>query len=134
MDKVQHFEIPADDTDRARKFYENTFGWKTAEWPMPDGGVYIGMHTGPTDEKTYAPSESGFINGGMFKRGGGFAAKSVVITPVVKDINATLEKVKAQGGKVVAEPQTIPEMGIYSYIEDTEGNIIGIWQDLKKSD
>jgi predicted enzyme related to lactoylglutathione lyase len=63
MDKVQHFEIPADDIARARKFYESTFDWKTTEWPMPGGGVYIGLHTGPTDEK-YMAKESGFINGG----------------------------------------------------------------------
>ncbi|MEK7552609.1 MAG: VOC family protein [Patescibacteria group bacterium] len=131
MDKVQHFELPADDLARARKFYENTFGWHTAEWPMPDGGVYIGVHTGPTDEKNMV-KESGFINGGMFKRGEGFAAKGVVITPVVPNINATIEKVKAAGGQVVAEPKTIPNMGIYAYIQDTEGNVIGLWQDLKK--
>lgn len=131
MDKVQHFEIPADDTTRARAFYEKTFGWKTAEWPMPDGGVYIGLHTGPTDEKNML-EEKGFINGGMFKRGGNFAATGVVITPVVLDIKATLEKVKANGGTVLAEPTTIPNMGIYAYIKDTENNVIGIWQELKK--
>jgi len=131
MDKVEHFEIPADDTVRARKFYEETFGWKTAEWPMPGGGVYIGLHTGPTDEKNML-EEKGFINGGMFQRGEKFAAKGVVITPVVKDIVASIEKVKSNGGKVVAEPTTIPDMGIYAYIEDTEGNMIGLWQNLRK--
>lgn len=131
MDKIQHFEIPADDTARARKFYEATFGWNTAEWPMPDGSSYIGLHTGPTDEKNMI-KESGFINGGMFKRGGNFAPKGIVITPVVKDINASIEKVKANGGKIVAEPKTIPDMGIYAYFEDTEGNVVGLWQDLKK--
>lgn len=131
MDKVQHFEIPADDTARARKFYEETFGWNTAEWPMQDGSTYVGLHTGPTDEK-YMVKESGFINGGMFKRGGNFAPKGVVITPVVKDINTSIEKVKANGGKIIAEPKIIPDMGIYAYIEDTEGNVIGLWQDLKK--
>jgi uncharacterized protein len=132
MDKVQHFEIPADDTARARKFYESTFGWQTSEWPMPDGGVYIGLHTGPTDKDNMA-EEKGFINGGMFKRGGEFAAKGVVITPVVEDINATIEKIKVAGGKVLAEPKTIPDMGTYAYIEDTEGNMIGLWQTFKKN-
>ena len=132
MDKVQHFEIPADDVARARKFYEGAFGWTTAEWPMPDGGMYIGLHTGPTDEKNMV-QEPGFINGGMFPRGKNFAATGVVITPVVADIHATLEKVQAGGGKVIAEPKTIPEMGIYAYVQDTEGNTIGLWQSLKKS-
>jgi uncharacterized protein len=62
------------------------------------------LHTGPTNKK-YMPKEPGFINGGMFARGGDFAAKGVVITPVVKDIKASLEKVKANGGNVIAERQ-----------------------------
>jgi predicted enzyme related to lactoylglutathione lyase len=132
MDKLQHFEIPADDTGRARKFYENVFAWHTAEWPMPNGGMYIGVHTGPIDDKNM-PTESGFINGGMFQRGGNFAAKGIVITPVVENIAATIEKVKAAGGKVLAEPQAIPDMGIYAYIEDTEGNTVGLWQALAKT-
>lgn len=131
MDKVEHFEIPADDTGRARKFYEETFGWKTMEWPMPNGGVYIGLHTGPTDKENML-EEKGFINGGMFKRGENFAAKGVVITPVVKDIVSSIEKVKSNGGKIIAEPVTIPDLGIYAYIEDTEGNVIGLWQNLRK--
>jgi predicted enzyme related to lactoylglutathione lyase len=131
MDKVQHFEIPADDVARARKFYEAAFGWKTNEWPMPGGEPYIGLHTGPIDEKTYAPKEAGYINGGMYKRGGPFA-KGVVVTPVVKDIHAAIEKVKANGGKVVSEPKEIPEAGTYAYIEDTEGNVIGLWQEWKR--
>ena len=131
MDKVQHFEIPADDVARARKFYESCFGWQTMEWPMPNGGMYIGLHTGPTDEKNMA-KEQGFINGGMFKRGEGFAARSIVITPVVEDINVTIEKVKAAGGKLIGAPQTIPDMGTYAYVEDPEGNTLGLWQPVKK--
>ncbi|VVB85161.1 Uncharacterised protein [uncultured archaeon] len=30
MEKVVHFEIPADDLERAQKFYRNVFGWKMA--------------------------------------------------------------------------------------------------------
>lgn len=67
MDKVQHFEIPADDIARAREFYEGVFGWKTMEFPMP-GLLYVGLNTGPGDEKNMW-KEPGFINGGMFQRG-----------------------------------------------------------------
>ncbi len=27
MDRVVHFEIPYDDADRAKKFYQGIFGW-----------------------------------------------------------------------------------------------------------
>ncbi len=28
MDNVVHFEIPADDLERAQNFYKSVFGWK----------------------------------------------------------------------------------------------------------
>ena len=134
MDKVQHFEIPADDTNRAKQFYTDTFGWNMQDWPMPDGSTYVGVLTGPTDTKEHKPAESGFINGGMFKRGGeSFPITSPVITVVVENIEKSLEKVKANGGSVIAPTQEVPEMGLYAYIKDTEGNVMGVWQNLKKS-
>ena len=132
MDKVQHFEIPADDIDRAKKFYELSFGWGMKDWPMPDGSTYVGVYTGPVDEKNMW-KEPGFINGGMVKRGGSFPIMVPCITPVVKDLEASLEKIKAAGGKMVMEPKEIAGMGRYAYVQDTEGNVVGVWQDLKKA-
>lgn len=32
---IVHFEIPADDVSRAKKFYEDVFGWKISDpWKM----------------------------------------------------------------------------------------------------
>lgn len=132
MDKVQHFEIPADDIARARKFYEGTFGWNTAEWPMPGGEMYIGLRTGPVNEKMM-PAEPGYIGGGMFKRKADLPVSSPTIAITVDDINASLEKIKSAGGKILGEVQTVGDMGLYAYAQDTEGNVIGIWQNLKKS-
>ncbi len=131
MDKVQHFEIPADDITRARKFYEAAFGWNTAEWPMPSGEPYIGLHTGPVDEKNMW-KESGFINGGMFKRSPALPVTGPTIAVTVADIHASLEKIKTEGGEVLGEVQNIGGMGLYAYVKDTEGNVIGVWQELKK--
>ncbi|MEN9405504.1 MAG: hypothetical protein RLY47_463 [Candidatus Parcubacteria bacterium] len=131
MDKVQHFEIPADDIARARAFYEASFGWKTSSFPMPDGSDYVGLHTGPTDDKNML-EEKGFINGGMFKRGGKFPATTPTIAAIVQDLDASLEKIRAAGGSVVMEKQEIAGMGYYAYIKDTENNIIGVWQDIKR--
>lgn len=130
MNKVQHFEIPADDVSRARKFYESVFEWKTADWPMP-GMTYVGLHTGPMDEKNM-PKEPGFINGGMFQRGGQFIPTGPTVAVTVPDVNAAIEKVKAAGGTVLSEVMNIGGMGLYVYVKDTEGNTIGVWQDIKK--
>ncbi len=131
MDKVQHFEIPADDMARARKFYETTFDWKTMDFPMPGGMQYAGLHTGPVDGKG-VPTEPCFINGGMFKRGGQFIPTSPTVAVIVSDINVSIAKVKANGGTVMGEIMEIGGMGLYVYVKDTEGNLIGIWQDVKK--
>ena len=131
MDKVQHFEIPTDDVARAKQFYETCFDWKIVPWPMPDGSQYMGMHTGPMDEKNM-PKEPGFINGGMFKRGGQFAITTPTVAVVVADINASIAKVKAAGGTVLGEIMNVGGMGLYVYVKDTEGNTIGVWQDIKK--
>lgn len=129
MDKVQHFEIPVDDIARARKFYEGVFGWGTMEFPMP-GMQYVGLHTGPVDEKQM-PKEAGYINGGMFQRSPEFPLEGPTIAMTVEDIDMALGKVKAAGGTVVMEKMQCADMGLYAYIKDTEGNIIGIWQNLK---
>lgn len=133
MNKVQHFEIPADDVGRARKFYESVFDWKTQDWPMDDGSNYVGLHTGPVDEKNMW-KEAGFINGGMFERRKDFPANGPTIAVTVDDINQTLEKIKNSGGTVLSEVMKVAEMGLYAYVKDTEGNVVGVWQNLSTND
>lgn len=128
MDKVQHFEVPVDDIARAKKFYTGVFGWGAMDFPMP-GMQYVGLHTGPVDEKNMW-KEPGFINGGMFQRNPKFPLKGPTIAITVDDIDASIKKVKAAGGEVMMEKMQIADMGLYAYIKDTEGNVIGIWQNL----
>ena len=33
MPTIVHFEIPADDVERSKKFYGDLFGWKIEKWP-----------------------------------------------------------------------------------------------------
>lgn len=129
MDKVQHFEIPADDLARGRKFYQDAFSWDTQDWPMPDGSVYVALRTGPVDDKGMS-AEKGYIGGGMFKRSPQ-AAQGPVIVVTVPEINAALEKIRKAGGTVLGEVQKVADMGLYVYAKDTEDNTIGIWQALK---
>ncbi len=129
MDKVQHFEIPADNLTRAKKFYETVFGWNTMDFPMP-GMTYVGLHTGPVDEKNM-PKEPGFINGGMFERNPKFPAQGPVVAITVDNIEASLGKLKGAGGTILTEIMRIADMGLYAYAKDTEGNVIGVWQNLK---
>lgn len=121
MDPVVHFEIPAGDVERAKKFYSDIFGWKMHQLGSDFGG-YVTVQTSEVDEKNML-KEPGRINGGMMKRE---AIKSPVIVIAVDDCDATVEKVKASGGKLVGEILDIPTIGRYAYVEDCEGNVIGV--------
>ena len=128
MDKVIHFEIPADDLNRAQKFYKQVFDWEINKTPMP-GVEYYMVNTVATDKKGM-PKEPGAINGGMMKRNA--KGESPVIVVKVKSLDDYLKKITAAGGKVVSPKQKVGDMGLYARVTDTEGNVIGIWEMIKK--
>jgi uncharacterized protein len=125
MNSVVHFEIPADDVQRAEEFYTRAFGWSMNR--MPDF-EYTMIITTPSDEMG-VPKTTGSINGGMPKRGTG--VDHPVITIHVDSIDATLQKVKKLGGKAATPKMPLGEMGSTAYFEDTEGNLVGLWQDAE---
>ena len=86
-------------------------------------GSYVLIHTGPTDEKGM-PQEKAFINGGLMRRDP--SANSPVLVIAVDDADATVERVKKSGGKLVGEIMDIPHVGRYARVQDTEGNVIGV--------
>ena len=125
MDKVVHFEIPVEDMKRAEAFYQSVFDLQIQSIPEIK---YTIVRTAATDDK-FMLKEPGAINGGMMHRTS--EVKNPVITINVKDINEKCEHVKQHGGTIVKEPFPIAEMGIAAYFQDTEGNVLGLWQDLK---
>lgn len=130
MDKVVHFEIPADDMERAKHFYQSIFGWEITEFPMPGGMKYMGITTTPMGED-HMPKEAGAINGGMMQRSG--AVRAPVFAINVASVDESIKKIDAAGGKVVTPKMEIAGMGYYAYATDTEGNVIGIWENIKKA-
>ncbi|BFU43593.1 VOC family protein [Krasilnikovia sp. MM14-A1004] len=121
MDTVVHFEVPFDDAERATTFYREAFGWKLDS--MPDF-AYTMVTTTATDERG-RPSEPGGINGGMLQRG---SITSPVITINVEDIDDALARIERLGGRVAIGRQPVGGMGFSAYVRDTEGNLIGLWQ------
>lgn len=125
MRKVVHFEIPAEDLDRAKSFYASIFGWELQTMPM-DGGEYTVVMTTPVDEATQLPTEPGAINGGMMQRDE--RTPSPVITIDVEAIDEALAQVEAAGGTTVTPRTAIPGMGAFAYFKDPEGNVLGLWE------
>ena len=123
-DKVVHFELPADNVERARGFYKKTFQWGIQ--PMPEMN-YTMVQTTPSD-KDGMPSELNGINGGIAVRGNPAPVKAPVITIAVEDIERTLKEIARNGGKTVQGKQSIGPMGFTAYFQDTEGNVVGLWQ------
>lgn len=126
MDPVVHFEMPAKDKARVKKFYEEVFGWQMSQLGS-DMGDYILAGTTPVDENMMA-KEPGAINGGFFeyKDEDGFNAPHLVIQ--VEDLNASIEEVKKSGGQIIGEPMEIKGIGLYQSIKDSEGNNVGMLQ------
>jgi predicted enzyme related to lactoylglutathione lyase len=116
MGRVVHFEITADDTARAKKFYE-IFGWQIADANMPGGEYWL--------TKTGEKSDMG-IDGAIMPRA--YNPQPIIAWIDVDDLDAMIEKVKAAGGTVAGERQTVPGIGDTIYVKDTEGNTVGLIQ------
>ncbi len=119
--RVVHFEIPFDDQDRAHAFYAEAFGWSLT--PLPEMH-YVLATTGPSDQGP--PSEPGFVNGGLLQRG--LPVGGPVLIVDVEEIEAALEKVEQLGGTTVSAKQAVGDLGYSAYFKDTEGNLMGLWQ------
>lgn len=125
MDKVVHFEIPYDDLERVKKFYSGVFGWNIQTIPEMHYNI---VHTVEVDEKQM-PKEKGAINGGMYKRDEA-SAQGPVIVINVKSVDEAVKKVEKAGGKVFRAKVKVGDMGFYAQVKDSEGNIIGVWENL----
>jgi len=123
MDGVVHFEIPADDAERAKAFYSTVFDWEMQDFPDMQ---YTIMMTTPIDDQSQRPTTPGAINGGLMSRSKD--TPTPVITIGVDSVEEALKKVEAEGGTVITPSTPIPGMGAFGYFKDSEGNVMGLFQ------
>ena len=133
MNGVVHFEIPADNLNRANKFYSTVFGWKL-ETPKGMEGMYIMARTTEVDKKTMMPAKPGVINGGIMKRTGEGGDNAPVLVIDVPSLDEYVKRAVKAGSKVVQEKQKVMDMGWYARVTDSEGNVIGIWETIPKKE
>lgn len=131
MNRVVHFEIQAEDPERAATFYRTIFGWSIDKW---DGGAmeYWIVMTAEKDS-----TEPG-INGGILRRPAKTppteaGTNAFVCTMQVTDYDATEKQILAAGGKVALPKFAITGMAWQGYYIDTEGNTFGIHQPDKNA-
>jgi predicted enzyme related to lactoylglutathione lyase len=111
--KLVHFEVPADDTTRAREFYNGLFGWsfQTME--------------GPVEYHMAQVSEG--LGAGLHRADQGGGIPGIFVYFDVDDIREGAQRVRELGGDV-EEPGPVPGMGWFARCADTEGNRFGLWQ------
>ena len=103
------------------------FSWGFQDMPEMD---YLIARTVRVDEK-FMPKEVGAINGGMYKRDKN-SAKSPVLVIEVSSVDNYIKKIEKAGGKITRSKVKVGNMGLYAQFQDTEGNILGIWETIKK--
>ncbi|MBF9232089.1 VOC family protein [Microvirga alba] len=118
MNPVNWFEIPVNDLDKAKAFYEHVLGVtlspmemgpaKMAFFPMSDGKE-PGAAGSLMKSDSYVPSHNG-----------------TVVYFHVPDIEGTLKKVGEKGGKTLVPKMSIGEYGFIAHFEDSEGNRVAL--------
>ncbi|WOQ16591.1 VOC family protein [Raineyella sp. W15-4] len=123
--RPMHFEIHADDIDRAKAFYSEVFGWAFVDWSGTTGDTYWGITTG--EEGTPG------IDGGLLRRTGGSPeldqpVNAYVVTMVCDDFDLYEERILGHGGEVALPKTALTGMAWQGYFKDPEGNIFGLHQ------
>ena len=121
---IIHFEIPADDVEKLRKFYTKLFGWKIEKTPGPVD--YWMIETVPVDEKGM-PIRPG-VNGGMMKRQ--HPEHKPVNYVAVESVEKYTKRIEALGGKVLVPKMEVPGICWFALALDPEGNQFAIMESM----
>lgn len=127
MDPVVHFEIPTENKKRIISFYSKVFGWKSVNMGSAMKG-YVNVTTTKSDPKTAIPLTPGKINGGIYLKTKDPYSYHLSIVISVNDLEKSIEKVKAAGGRIHGEITNIPKVGKFVSFIDTEGNHLSMLQ------
>lgn len=122
MPRVIHFEIHADEPERAMRFYRSVFGWEFTAWKNMPVDYWV-IRTGDPDQPG--------IDGGLMRRRtpvDGVAMTAFACTIAVSDIDKYLMKVMTSGGQLAMEKMALKGIGWLAYCKDTEGNLFGMLQ------
>ena len=122
MPTIVHFDISADDLDRAKEFYEELFNWKIELLPGPVEYYLI--------ETRDLKGKEG-IGGGMSKRNK--PEDKITNFIGVNSINEYTAKVERLGGKVIEAKWPVPGWGYLAVCLDTENNTFGLWEEDKNA-
>lgn len=132
MNRVVHFEIQADNIERAIKFYRDIFGWQIEQWGQEKYWMIMTDSTSSPQAADKDSKEPG-INGGLLPRpaktpGKEQGTNAFTCTVDVENFDVTAEKILKAGGVVAMPKMAIAGMAWQGYFLDTEGNVFGLHQ------
>jgi predicted enzyme related to lactoylglutathione lyase len=110
------FEIPADNIERAKKFYGSLFAWRFNKLPAAIAD-YWHIDTGG---KNTSP------DGGMMPRM--HPQQPITNYVSVPSVSKAAAKVEKLGGTVCKPKTAVPGMGYFAICLDTEGNTFALWE------
>jgi hypothetical protein len=127
MPTIVHFEIPSDDVERSKKFYNDLFGWKFDKWSSPPGSEAMPEGMEYWLISTVDDKGNKALGGGMTKRQ---SPQQQGITNFfdVKSIQEYSARVEQLGGKITTPKMPVPGMGYFAICTDTENNGFGIFE------
>jgi len=111
-------ELFTSDTDKAREFYGELFGWSAAETSEEYGGYFMFLHDGLP------------VAGCMDNAGGSMGPSAWSVYLHSDDLAATLERASSNGATVVAGPMQVGDAGHMGFLTDPQGHDIGVWQPI----
>ena len=121
MATIVHFDVPSNDSERAKKFYAALFGWKFQAVPEMEYNLITTTNLDGTPG----------VGGGLGKRMD--PSQRMINYFGVASIDAAMKQVTALGGTHVTQKMTVPGMGFLCNCVDTEGNAFGLWQEDPKA-
>jgi predicted enzyme related to lactoylglutathione lyase len=123
---IVHFEIPADQPERAAQFYRELFGWdiQQFEGSVAGGMEYWTVRTVPAEAQG-GPATPG-VNGGMMRRM--YPGQGPINYINVEHLDESVRLAQRLGAEVLMGRTPVPGMGWFAQLKDTEGNLFAVWE------
>lgn len=120
--RIVHVEWRTNDGAKLSHFYGELFNWKfKAE--------------GEANQYTLVDTKNKELAGGIFQLPPGALMPPGFMNYIeVDDLEAYEKKVQTLGGKVMMSKQPVEKWGTFSVFADLDGNVVGLWESLKKKD
>lgn len=125
---VTWFSLPADDIEKAKRFYAHAFGWKIEPLTKEANDIYdYNVAVSSESDRSFQPGEPGRVNGCLVKRATGITTPVVLVE--VPDLDEAATKIVAAGGTVVSGKVPMRSLnGAFLLVKDPEGNMLEVFQ------